>query len=88
MIDLLAAAGVWGAAAVTIGVFGWILLDLLACGIGELSPAFLVEPVADAGRSGGIGPILISTLLLLVVCAFVALPIGVASGTWLAVAGV
>ncbi len=56
-------------------VFIWILIDLMRGGITHLSWDFLTESPRDAGRSGGIGPILISTLWILLVALMAALPL-------------
>lgn len=57
------------------GVFLWILLDLIRGGSALLSWDFLTEVPREAGRSGGIGSILVSTLLVLLIALLVALPI-------------
>ena len=56
-------------------VFVWILIDLIRGGITHLSWDFLTESPRDAGRSGGIGSILISTLWILLVALIAALPL-------------
>lgn len=56
-------------------VFLWILLDLMRGGIAHISWGFLTESPHDAGRSGGIGSILVSTLLILLVALIAALPL-------------
>lgn len=56
-------------------VFIWILVDLIRGGIAHLSWEFLTEPSQDAGRAGGIAPILVSTLLILLVALLTAVPI-------------
>ncbi len=56
-------------------VFVWILFDLIKGGWSHLSWEFLTQSPFDAGRSGGIGPILISTLLILLVALITALPL-------------
>jgi len=71
------------AAAAAVGVFAWIAVDLVARGAGQLSWNFPTAEVEDAGRSGGIGPILVSTFLILLVCLAVALPLGTACAAWL-----
>ena len=82
--DRIAAAMAWAAAALVTTVFAWIVLDLLWHGAGGLSWGFLVEAPQDAGRSGGIGPILVSTGLILIVCMGVCLPIGTGAAVLLA----
>ena len=56
-------------------VFAWILIDLVRGGVSHLSWDFLTESTRDAGRSGGIGSILISTLWILLVALIAALPL-------------
>lgn len=79
---LLALAG--GASVLgTVLVFGWIVLGLVREGVGSLSWEFLVGPVADSGRSGGIGPILVSTLAIVGGALAAALPLGIGAAVWL-----
>ena len=56
-------------------VFVWILTDLIRGGVTHLSWDFLTESPRDAGRSGGIGSILISTLCILLVALIAPLPL-------------
>jgi phosphate transport system permease protein len=65
-------------------VFMWILVDLIRGGIAHLSWNFLIDSPRDAGRAGGIGSILISTLLILVVALVVALPLAWTTAAFLA----
>lgn len=67
---------VWTSALLVTAVFGWLLWDVLSQGLPVLSWSFLTEAPADAGRAGGIGPIIVSTLLILAVCMGVSLPLG------------
>lgn len=76
-------AMVWSAALLVCAAFAWLLGDLLWHGLGRLSWAFLTEAPRDAGRSGGIGPILVSTLWILAVCMAVSVPLGVGAAVWL-----
>ncbi len=82
--DRSATACVWLAAAVVTAVFLWILGDLVRHGAGQLSWKFLVDPPASAGRAGGIGPILVSTVWILAVCLAVSLPLGFGTAVLLA----
>ncbi len=66
---------VWCAAMSVIGVLIWILVDIAIGGLAEIDPGFLVEDVQNAGREGGIGPIILSTGLILVVCLTVSIPL-------------
>ncbi|MGH8543540.1 MAG: phosphate ABC transporter permease PstA [Gammaproteobacteria bacterium] len=84
LADRLLAGAVWLAAAAVIGVFLWLLTDLLREGANALSFRFLVDEPRDAGRAGGIAPILVSTLLILGVCLTVALPLSLCCAAYLA----
>ena len=75
---------VWSAAALVTAVFCWILGDLLWHGLSHVSWTFLTSPPKSSGRAGGIGPILVSTALILGVCVSVSLPIGVGAAVLLA----
>lgn len=77
-------AVVWVAAGIVAGIFLWILGDLARHGFSTLSWEFLTTAPRNAGRAGGIGPILVSTALILLVCLAVSLPIGVGSAILLA----
>ena len=55
--------------------FLWILGELLWHGWTQLSWNFLFTAPQNSGRDGGIGPILISTSLIIGVCIIVAWPI-------------
>ncbi|MGF1988582.1 MAG: phosphate ABC transporter permease PstA [Nostoc sp. ZfuVER08] len=67
----------WAIALFVSAVFCWILSDILWHGVGQLSWEFLTTAPRNAGREGGIAPILISTCLILGVCMAVSLPLGV-----------
>jgi phosphate transport system permease protein len=82
--DLLPTLIVWSAAILVSSVFFWILGDLLVHGISRLSWSFLVSVPLRAGRDGGIGPILVSTTLILLVCLAVSVPVGVGTAILLA----
>lgn len=65
-------------------VFCWILSDIVWHGVGQISWEFLLSAPRNAGREGGIAPILVSTCLILGVCLAVSLPIGVGTAILLA----
>ncbi len=77
--------GAWLAlsALAALGALAWMLGDILWRGLSGLSWSFLLSEPLDAGRSGGIGPILVATVLILMVALATALPIGLASAIWL-----
>jgi len=80
----LPAAATWLVAALVTAAFLWILSDIVWQGAGQLSWEFLTAAPANAGREGGIGPILVSTGLILAVCIAVSIPIGVGTAILLA----
>lgn len=74
---------VWGAALLVTAAFCWLLGDVLWHGIGQINWAFLTEAPRNAGREGGIGPILVSTGLILAVCMAVSVPLGLGAAIFL-----
>jgi len=81
--DAVFKAALWLTAALVAGAFGLILLDLLWRGAATVNWDFLTSAPSNAGRSGGIAPILWSTLLILGVALVAALPVGLACAVWL-----
>ncbi|MBL4846397.1 MAG: phosphate ABC transporter permease PstA [Planctomycetes bacterium] len=74
----------WSSAALVSAVFLWMLSDLVTNGLGRVSWEFLTSSPSDSGRAGGIGPIVVSTLLIVSVAMVVAIPIGVGTAVYLA----
>ncbi len=73
----------WGAAALVAGLFLWIVGDVLWHGLGRISWDFLTAAPENAGRAGGIGPILVSTGLVLLVCMGAVVPLSVLTAMYL-----
>lgn len=69
------AMAMWIAPLTVLAVLAWILANVIIHGIDHLSWSFLIEAPRRSGRTGGIGPILVSTSLILVVCLAAALPL-------------
>lgn len=98
-LDRILDACVWLAPVIVSSLFLWLLLDVAARGLFPfLSPSggedgvlhvparitrFLMDAPGSAGRSGGIGPILVSTGLILIVCLAVSLPFGLGTALFL-----
>ena len=82
--NLLPRIMIWAIPLFITAVFCWILGDILWHGVGELSWEFLTTAPQNAGREGGIAPILISTCLILGVCLTVSVPLGVGTAALLA----
>lgn len=81
--DRAMSAAVWGGAALVAASFMALLGDLLWHGAARLSWDFLVAAPENAGRAGGIGPILLSTVAILAVALVAAVPLGLATAVWL-----
>ncbi len=82
--DSNVALGLWAVAVFVAGVAIWILLDILWRGVSMLSLSFFVGEPLDAGRSGGIGTIIVSTLLILGVTLVIAGPLSLMTAIALA----
>ncbi len=74
---------IWLMAGLVTLLFLWIVGDLIYQGTSRLSWSFLVDAPQRAGRTGGIGPILISTVLVLAVSLAIAVPLGTGAAIWL-----
>lgn len=75
---------IWLVVALVTGALLWLLTDILWHGIGQISWSFLTTAPLNAGRAGGIAPILVSTGLIVGVCMAVSLPLGVGTAVLLA----
>lgn len=73
--ELVATATVWSSAGLVLAILAWILIDIVIRGISHVTPSFLTDEVQNAGREGGIGPIILSTGLILFVCMAIAIPL-------------
>ena len=74
--DCFAQAAIYCVALLVCAAFVWILSDIARGGMAHLSWNFIVDSPRDAGRAGGIGSILVSTGLVLVIALIAALPLG------------
>lgn len=82
--ELLVTTLIWAVAALVTGALLWLLSDVFWHGIGQINWEFLTQPPSNAGREGGIAPIIVSTMLILGVCMAVAIPLGVGTALLLA----
>lgn len=82
--EWLPTLAVWSAAALVTAFFMWVLWDIVVHGYTSISWSFLTTESEKAGRAGGIGPVLLSTLLIVLVCMGFSLPIGIATAILLA----
>lgn len=65
------------ASAVVFGLFALLVVDVLLRGGAELSLDYFHAEVRDGGRAGGIGPVLVSTVLVVALATALALPLAV-----------
>ena len=70
--------------AVVVAILPVLIIGEIAYdGISNLSVGFLLDSPSNAGRSGGIFPLLVSTLWILAVCLLVVIPIGLGCALYL-----
>lgn len=81
--DILIRAAIWIAALLVASAFLWLLADLLRHGLGRLDWSFLTTQPKNAGRDGGVAPILVSTFLIVAVAIALAAPLGLATAVFL-----
>lgn len=82
--EVMATTAIWATALLVSALFCWIIFDLLWHGARYVTWSFLHDAPSDAGRSGGIGPIIVSTLWIVSVCMTVAVPVGIGTAILLA----
>jgi len=83
LFELTVTVLMWAAAMTVLAVLGWVLVDVLLRGMSVLSWEFLTAAPENAGREGGIGPMLVSTGLILAVCLAAAVPVGIGCALFL-----
>ncbi len=72
------------AALIGIAVLAWILWEVVARGIGALTPAFFTElPTPPGMEGGGLGNAILGTLLMTLLAALLGTPIGLLAGVFL-----
>lgn len=81
--DVLIRAVIWIIALLVASAFLWLLADLLRHGAGRLDWSFLTTQPRNAGRDGGVAPILVSTFLIVAVAMLLAAPLGLATAVFL-----
>lgn len=68
----------FGSAFLVFALFALMLVDIVSRGAGELAPHYFTSGVADGGRAGGIGPVIVSTGLVVLMATLFALPPAIA----------
>lgn len=66
--DRASAVVVWAVALVLAALFCWLVADVVRHGLPRLTASFILSSPEDAGRKGGIAPLLVSSLLVIAVC--------------------
>jgi phosphate transport system permease protein len=74
---------VWLSVLAVSAIFFFILGDIIWHGGSLITLEFLTADPTNAGRAGGIGPILVSTLMIVAVCMTVSLPLGLGAAVLL-----
>jgi phosphate transport system permease protein len=74
---------VWASALIVVGSMAAIFGDIVYGGMSRISWAFLTTAPVRSGRSGGIGPILVSTGVILAICIAIVLPVGLGTSVLL-----
>lgn len=82
--ESLSTAIIWAVAASVTGALLWLLSDIFWHGIGQINWKFLTQSPSNAGRGGGIAPIIVSTALIVTVCLAVSIPLGVGTAVLIA----
>jgi phosphate transport system permease protein len=80
----LAVAILAAATALSLAIVAFIIFFVLEKGLPRLSWEFLFSKPRDMGRSGGIFPAIVGTLLLSLMAILVALPLGIGTAIYLA----
>ena len=74
----------WLSGVIILGCFIFLIANISYQGFSRLSLDFIFSNPQNAGRAGGIAPMLVSTLLLIGIALLIALPIGIMSAIYLA----
>ena len=77
--DMLVMLVAWGSALFVLAAFSSLIIDLARQGYAAISWGFLWSEPEDAGRAGGIYPILVSTVLIMIVAMVAVIPCGLAT---------
>jgi len=84
VMDRLSAILIWSVAGLVAASFVWLVGNVLQHGLAQLSFEFVTASPEDAGRGGGIAPIIVSTLIIVAICMAVTVPVGLGTAILLA----
>ena len=82
--EKIAKAIIWAAAVFVIAILLFIVVYLLVKGLPMLTWGFITEMPSNMGRSGGVFPTIIGTLLITAVAVVIAAPFGIGTAFYLA----
>lgn len=83
-LDYGSATFAWSSALIISGLFLWLVVTVVGQGYSALSWEFISQGPSDAGRAGGILPMIVSTCLIVGTCLCVSLPLGIGTAIYLA----
>jgi phosphate transport system permease protein len=76
-------AAVWATPMLVVAVMAWLVSDVVWHGAGSVDLGFLTSAPRNAGRSGGIAPMLVSTGIVVAIAVAVALPLALGTAVLL-----
>ena len=82
-LEISALIAFWLIAITVSGLFVWLVGDVVVHGLSGVSWDFLTSSPSNFGTAGGIYPMIVSTLLILVIAIVVAVPLSIASALYL-----
>ena len=82
-LEIAALITFWMIAITVSGLFVWLVGDVVFHGLSGVSWEFLTSEPTRFGTEGGIYPMIISTLLILLIAIAVAVPLSIASALYL-----
>ena len=83
IFDKLSLAFVWGCAGAFAAAACFLMYSVVSAGVMQINWEFITQVPKDSGRAGGIGPIIVSTLLIVLVCLTAAVPLGLGTAIYL-----
>ena len=82
-LELTALVSFWMIALTVSGLFLWLVGDVVIHGLSGVSWEFLTSEPKSFGTAGGIFPMIVSTLLILLIAIATAVPLSIASALYL-----
>ncbi len=83
LAQALAKASLWGLTGLAVAILVFIIGFITLRGLPQLSAEFLLEPVRDMGRAGGIFSAVVATLYITAIALVIATPLGVGTAVYL-----